>query len=177
MLHLQEAKVTLNDKCEFSKGRIKFLGQVIDSSGVNPDPDKVRAIRAMEEPKNISEVKCLLGMVNHLGKFLSHLAEKMSSLRDFLKKSNRWSWGPQQQQAFDAIKRDLTPPPGLALYDPNAETCVSPDASSYGLGAVLLQKQTDERWKPVAYASQALSDTEQRYGQIEKEALPINMGV
>uniref|UniRef100_A0A3B5QZY7 Gypsy retrotransposon integrase-like protein 1 n=1 Tax=Xiphophorus maculatus TaxID=8083 RepID=A0A3B5QZY7_XIPMA len=171
LFRLQEAKVTLNDKCEFSKRRIKFLGQVIDASGVSPDPDKVSAIRAMEEPRNISEVRRFLGMVNHLGKFLPHLAEKTRPLRDLLKKSNMWSWGPPQQQAFDAIKTDLTTPPGLALYDPNAETCVSADASSYGLGAVLLQKHADTGWRPVAYASRSLSDTEQRYAQIEKEAL------
>ncbi len=82
-----------------------------------------------------------------------------------------WVWGPQQQEAFERIKEDLTTSPGLALYDSNKETTVSADASSYGLGAVLLQMQAEKEWKPVAYASRALSDTEQRYAQIEKEAL------
>ncbi|XP_025999271.1 uncharacterized protein K02A2.6-like [Astatotilapia calliptera] len=171
LVRLQEAGVTLNDKCEFSKNRIKFLGQVIEASGVSADPDKTHAVSSMDEPSNISEVRRFLGMVNHLGKFLPHLAEKTRPLRDLLKKSNLWSWGPQQQQAFDGIKKELTTPPGLALYDPNAETCVSADSSSYGLGAVLLQRHADLGWKPVAYASKALSATEQRYAQIEKEAL------
>ncbi|KAL3978677.1 hypothetical protein ACER0C_019739 [Sarotherodon galilaeus] len=171
LVRLQEAGVTLNDKCEFSKNRIKFLGQVIEASGVSADPDKVHAVSSMDEPSNISEVRRFLGMVNHLGKFLPHLAEKTRPLRDLLKKSNLWSWGPQQQQAFDGIKKELTTPPGLALYDPNAETWVSADSSSYGLGVVLLQRHADLGWKPVAYASRALSATEQRYAQIEKEAL------
>ena len=171
LTRLQEAKVTLNDKCEFSKSRIKFLGQVIDASGVSADPDKVGAVKAMAEPRNISEVRRFLGMTNHLGKFLPHLAEKTRPLRDLLRKSNMWAWGPQQQQAFEQIKTELTTPPGLALYDPNADTLVSADSSSYGMGAVLLQRRNETDWKPVAYASRALSNTEQRYAQIEKEAL------
>ena len=171
LTRLQEAGVTLNDKCDFSKSRIKFLGQLIDATGVSADPDKVGAVKAMAEPSNVSEVRRFLGMTNHLGKFLPHLAEKTRPLRDLLRKSKMWAWGPQQQQAFEQIKAELTTPPGLALYDPNADTLVSADSSSYGMGAVLLQRRNEKDWKPVAYASRALSNTEQRYAQIEKEAL------
>lgn len=51
-----------------------------------------------------------------------------------------------------------------------AETKISADALSFGLGAVLLQ-ECKGNWKPIAYASRAMTETEQRYAQIEKEAL------
>ena len=71
------------------------------------------------------------------------------------------------------VKEELSKPTVLALYyDPERETKVSADISSYGLGAVLLQK-TSSDWQPVAYASRSLSETERWYTQVEKESLAI----
>ena len=67
----------------------------------------------------------------------------------------------------------VTSPPVLAFYSSDAATTVSADASSYGIGAMLLQIQHDGRKAPVAYVSRALTPTEQRYSQIEKEALAM----
>ena len=61
----------------------------------------------------------------------------------------------------------------LALFDPGHPTTVSADASSFGLGAVLLQKTPSGDQRPVAYASRAMTPTEQRYAQIEKESLAL----
>ncbi|XP_020913141.1 uncharacterized protein K02A2.6 [Exaiptasia diaphana] len=61
--------------------------------------------------------------------------------------------------------------PILSLYDPNLPTKVTADSSSYGLGAVLTQQQSDGHWYPVVYASRTLTKAERGYAQIEKEAL------
>ena len=61
----------------------------------------------------------------------------------------------------------------LALYDSNKETKVAADASSYGLGGVVLQRQPDDTWRPVSFLSRAITPTETRYAQIEKEALAL----
>ena len=67
---LQTVGLTLNDsKCQFSKSQVKFLGQIVNSQGISPDPDKTKAILQMEEPKNIADVRCYLGMINQLSKF------------------------------------------------------------------------------------------------------------
>ena len=169
---LQEAGLTLNsEKCLFSQPSVKFLGHCIDSSGVRPDPDKVSAIQKVRAPANVGDVRRFLGMVNQMGKFAPNLAEVTQPLRELLNKRNQWVWGEPQQKAFARVKEILTSSPVLALFDPNLETIISADASSFGLGAVLLQRQPTGDLKPVAYVSRSMTPTEQRYAQIEKEAL------
>ena len=68
------------------------------------------------------------------------------------------------------MKRKLSHTPVLALYHSNRETTVSADAFSFGPGAVFLQRH-EEAMRPVAFAIRAMTATEQRYSQIEKEAL------
>ena len=79
-------------------------------------------------------------------------------------------WGPPQEQAFKQVKDELSRAVTLTHYDVAADTKVSADTSSFSLGVVLLQFHKPE-WKPVAFASRTMTDTERRYAQIEKEAL------
>lgn len=111
LLKAQETGITLNTaKCEFSKTTVKFLGYVLSPEGVRPDPEKTRAVREMDPPQNISELRSFLGMVNQLGKFVPNLAEKDKALRDLLSKKNQWYWGPDQNKAFTSLKQSCHPP-------------------------------------------------------------------
>ena len=76
-----------------------------------------------------------------------------------------------QQKAFEEVKNAPMTAPVLILYDPSREMTVSADTSCYGLGAVLMQRQLEGTMKLVAYISHSLTPTEQKYAQIEKEAL------
>ena len=112
-----------------------------------------------------------MGLVNNSSKFANHLATITKPLGDLLCKGNEWKWGPTKDKSFLDVKHCLVSSPVLALCDPNKETKINADASSYGIGEVLLQKQDEGVWKPVSYISRALSKTERRYSQIEKECL------
>ena len=118
-------------------------------------------------------VRRYLGMINQLSKFAPDLSSKTKPLRDLLSKKNQWVWGPSQQQAFADTKADLSSPRILALYNTAAKTKVSADASSFGLGGVLSQEQSNGSWQPISYISRSLTPTEQRYAQIEKECLAV----
>ena len=170
---IKDAGATLNpEKCEFNKTSISFLGHRIDETGIQAEPEKTKAVREMSPPTTVTELRRFMGMVNQLGKFTPHLASITQPLRELLTKNSEWVWGPSQIEAFQQTKNELSKLTTLTHYDLDAPTKVSADASSFGLGAVLLQ-QSEKHWKPVAYASRSLTSTEQRYAQIEKEALGI----
>ena len=170
MLHqLQECGLTLNsEKCKFSQSKVQFLGHVIGAEGIHPDPDKIKAITQVKTPQTTKDVHRFLGMLNQMIKFVSNLADTTKPLCDLLSTKNQWAWGQGQEEAFNRAKTILSSTPVLALFDPNLNTIVSSDASSFGIGVVLLQTQRDSLRRPVAYISHAMSSsTEHRYAQIE----------
>ena len=132
------------------------------------DPKKVSAITQMEAPRDVTALKRLLGMLNYLGKFLPHLSQDCEALRQLDRNDVEWSWLSNHQLAFEKIKETLTQAPVLRYYDPNLEVTIQCDASQDGLGATLLQNG-----QSISYASCALSGTESRYAQIEKDLLAI----
>ena len=115
---LRKEGLTLNyDKYKFFTSSIKFLGHIISDKGISPNLKKVQAIRILTAPTNISELRCFLGMINQLSKFLPHLASKSTVLRELLKKSNQWYWGSCQQGWFEELKKELDSNCLLARYD------------------------------------------------------------
>ena len=170
---LESVGVTLNrETCAFRQSSVKFLGHLIGQDGVRADPEKTSAIRDMETPQSVSDLRRFLGMVNQLGKFSPQISELTQPLRKLLSTKRAWLLGPEQEQAFGRVKEKLLKPSTLVLYNPQVELKISADASSFELRTVLFQKE-DDNWKPVAYASRSMSETERRYAQIEKEALAV----
>ncbi|KAL7873908.1 hypothetical protein SRHO_G00048780 [Serrasalmus rhombeus] len=160
------------EKCKIGLEEIKYLGHILSKDGLKPDPSKIEAIRKMPTPECKKDVERFLGMVTFLAKFIPNMSQHTEPLRELNRDDAMWQWQAKHQQAFEKLKTMLTEAPVLKYYDVSLPVTVSVDASKCGLGAVLLQED-----RPVAYASRALTETEQRYAQIEKEMLAIVFGV
>lgn len=175
---LEKAGLQLQrQKCTFMQPSVEYLGHRISAAGLHPTEEKVRAIVDAPVPKDVTQLKSFLGLVNYYGKFLPQLSSTLAPLYALLQKKARWTWGAVQDKAFQEAKGQLTSPCLLVHFDPRKELVLSCDASPYGVGAVLSHREEDGSDRPVAYASRSLSPAERKYAQLEKEGLAIVFGV
>ena len=172
----REANLKLNkEKCEFRLNELIFVGHIFSADGVLADPENVKKNSDMPSPRDKSDLRHFLGLINHLGKFMPNLSEKTALLRNLLEKDILWSWSDKHEECFCMLKKLVTESPVLNYYDPSKEMKVSVDASKYGLRPVLLQKYKED-WAPVAYGNRSLTHSEMNYAQIETETLAIFFG-
>ena len=107
-------------------------------------------------------------MVNRMNKFSPNISTPSKPLSELLSTKKSWLLTPSQEEAFQKLKEEISSPRVLAIYNPESKMKISADASAYGIGRVILQSDEDT-WKPVGFASRALSDTECRYAKIERK--------
>uniref|UniRef100_A0A914IEX9 RNA-directed DNA polymerase n=1 Tax=Globodera rostochiensis TaxID=31243 RepID=A0A914IEX9_GLORO len=161
------------EKCHFLRTDLKFLGHVVSSQGIRPDPDRSAAIREMPPPHDVSTLRSFLGAINYYGRFIKQMSELRAPLDSLLKKDSPWSWGKEQQSAFDKAKQILLSDLLLTHYDPTRPIVVAADASQYGIGATLSHKGPDGSERVVEHACRTLTTSERNYAQIEREALAL----
>ena len=165
------------EKCEFFKDSLEYLGHVIDAHGLHKSPEKVRAIVEAPAPTNVSQLRSFLGLINYYGRFIPNLSTILSPLNALLGKGKPWRWTSKCATAFQVAKEQLSSQSVLTHYDPQLPIRLACDASPYGVGAVISHIFPDGQERPIAFASRTLNKAEQKYAQIEREALGIVFGV
>ena len=164
-------------KCAFLLKSVSYLGHVISAEGLHTAELKVKAIVDAPDPRNLTELRSFLGLVNYYGKFLPNLANTLAPLYKLLRQTVAWKWGPRQKQAFRHVKKLLKSNKVLTHFNDQLPLLLECDASPYGVGAVLSYRLPDGTEKPVSFASRTLSKAESNYAHIDKEALAIIFGV
>ena len=163
-------------KCFFGQKDVKFLGQVISTEGVQPDPAKIEAIKEYPVPRKVKDVRAFLGLANYYRKFVKDFAKIAGPLQELTKKGLKFQWTDECQAAFDLLKTALTQAPILAYPDFTLPFDLYDDASDDALGMVLGQIQNG-REVVISYGGSKLLPTEKTYSVTEREALAAVAGV
>jgi len=164
------------DKCKLFQRRVAFLGYIVSSGGIEPDPEKVRAVVEWPVPKDVSECRSFVGLCSYYRSFIKDLSSIASPLFDLTKKDAPFSWDVRCQEAFDLLKHRLTSAPVLAPPCDGGGYVLDVDACDYGIGAVLQQRQGDSL-RVIGYASRTLSAAERVYCTTRKEQLAVVYGL
>ena len=135
-------------KCKIHKREVPYVGHLLNTEGLKIDPQKVKAIHEMPEPKTKEDVKRLLGFIQFLSRYLPKLSTVDAPLQELEKSAVLFHWDYPQMESFRKIKQLVSQAPVLQYYDVDKPVTIQCNASGKGLGAVLLQDN-----KPVCYAS------------------------
>lgn len=170
---LREANIKVNwEKCKFFVTHLDYLGHVLSENGLLPCQSKVATIQKAKIPKNTTELKSFLGMINYYNKFIPHLSAKLSYLYNLLKNGVKFIWDNNCNKAFEESKQALLSAQFLEFYDPKKPIIVVSDASGYGLGGVIAHI-VDNVEKPICFTSFTLNDAQKSYPILHLEALAL----
>lgn len=178
---IRAANLRLNmQKCSFGRSEVVYLGFNISKDKRRPSDDKLQKLRSFPAPTTKKELATFLGIANQYRELVANFADKSSPLFELNKQTKNKAplvWRPEHQVVFEALKKELTRPPVVALPDASKPFIVKVDASGTGMGAVLLQEDAQGRRQVVEYASQTFKGAQLRYPTIEKEATAIDFAL
>ena len=182
LTHLQQTLEALKQhklyanfrKCHFLLKRMEFLGHLVSENGIEVDPSKVSSISDWPRPTTVSQLRSFLGLVNYYREYIDHFAHRAGALTNLLSATVPFDWGPDQTRAFSDLKAAVTSAPVLQPFRVDSDHMIEADASSVGLGAVLLQADVNSNiFRPVAFHSRKLSSAEKNYPTREQELLAL----
>jgi hypothetical protein len=172
---MRRAGLKLNpEKCVFGVTKGKILGCLISAKRIEANPDKIRAIREMEEPKTKKDIQKLNGWVAVLNIFISRSTERSLPFFKALKGKGTIEWGPDQSKAFAELKEYIEKMAILSPPSPWEPLLLYVAASKAAVNAALVREVEAEKGKlqcPVYFISEALLGS----SELEKIAYAVVM--
>ena len=114
-----------------------------------------------------------LGMAGYYRKFCNNFSTLSAPLTNLLKKSQKFVWSQDCQNAFEQLKAMLQNAPVLSAPDFDKPFKLAVDASDVGAGAVLFQADSNDIDHPVSFFSKKFNRHQRNYSTVEKECLAL----
>ena len=120
----------------------------MSTKGIEANPDKVKALWNMEEPKSIRDVQKLTGQIAALNRFIPRSADRSIPFFKVLRNANKFEWGPEQSEALQALKNHLQNMVKMTSPDPK-DVLLLYIAASYSAvsAALVLERETEGKNK------------------------------
>ena len=170
-------------KCNFFRTEISYLGHKVSAAGMEPGTDGLKGITEIAPPATYTQVRKFLGATGYFRRFIKGYTRIAKPLNDLLQgensklKSHPVGLPPDTLAGFQELKMKCLTAPVLVFADFKKPFLLETDALIEGLGAVLSQKQDDDRYHPIAYASRGLKGGELKYHSSKLEFLALKWAV
>ena len=165
------------EKCLFHVPSMEYLGLILERTQTRMDPVKVAGVREWPTPTTIKGVRSFLGFCNYYRAFVQNFSELALPLNALTKKGVEFTWTTREQEAFDALKQQITSSPTLAHPNMEEQFELEVDASGSAMGAVLLQRQPDGTKKPINFMSKTFNQAQRNYDIFDREFLAMLWGL
>jgi len=173
---LQKNRLAVSpEKCVWKTQVVEFLGYVIGKEGIKMSNEKVEAVLCWRTPSSLTEVQSFLGFANFYRHFLREYSKVVRPLTELTKKSEKgsWAWNEEAERAFQDLKKRITTAPILAHFDPGKPVIIKTDALDFVIGAVLSQRDEENRLLPIAFHYCKFQPAEINYEIHDKELLAV----
>jgi hypothetical protein len=161
------------EKCVFGVPRGMLLGFIVSERGIEANPEKIAAITNMGPIKDLKGVQRVMGCLVALSRFISRLGEKGLPLYRLLRKTERFTWTPEAEEALRNLKALLTNAPILVPPAAGEALLIYVAATTQVVSAAIVVERREEGHallvqRPVYFISEVLSETKICYPQIQK---------
>ncbi len=163
---------------------VKFFGYVCSRHSYRLADDRKQTLMSVPFPKTMKQMQSFLGAALFFKNFIPHFSSLTAQLHDMVHKTFNWdstTWKIDYKQVFENLKSHLLGANALYFPDYNLDWILRTDASTHGIGAVLLQvfiaSDGTEILQPISYVSKKFSDQARNWSTIEQEAYAIYYAV
>lgn len=178
LIRLQKFGISVNtSKCNLGVTEIEYLGHIVSKDGIAMSSRRKEGFAMLQPPTTLAQLRSFLGVANYFRDFIPSFASRTANMYSLCSPKWVFEWSSVHQNKFDDIKSAVLSAPMLYHIDYSLEIVKSTDASTEGVGAVLLQPDSTGFERTVCFLSKKFSAAAKKWATIDQEAFAIFLAV